>query len=279
MDAQKTNGKAIITGASSGIGARYAERLAGRGHDLLLVARNQARLNSFAGRLRSEASVSVEAVSADLSQTADLRRVEELLDSDPRITVLVNNAGAGLYPPILHSDIEMMQNMIALNVTALTRLSFIAARRFIERGCGTIINVSSVVALSPEMLNGVYSGSKAFVLAFSQSLRRELSETGVRVQVVLPGATATEFWANAGKPLEQLPPQTVMSASDVVDAALAGLDLGEFVTIPALPRIEDWQLFESARLALQPNLSRAVPAARYGLPARAIAAGIQRQNA
>jgi short-subunit dehydrogenase len=269
MQRQPNNGTAVITGASSGIGALYAERLARRGYDLILVARNRKRLDPLAARLMSDTGVGVETMFADLNSASDLQRVEELLRSNSSIRMLVNNAGMGLYPPILHSDIDTMQSLIALNVTALVRLSYGAAMRFVERREVAIINISSVVALAPEMLNGAYSGSKAFVLAFSQSLRQELTDSGVRVQVVLPGATATEFWANAGKSIEQLPPEIVMSASDMVDAALAGFDLGEFVTIPALQRIEEWHAFESARVALHPNLSRAIPATRYSASNRA----------
>ena len=113
----------------------------------------------------------------------------------------------------------------------------------------------------------MYGGTKAFVLAFSQSLRHELADKGVRVQVVLPGATATEFWSAAGTPLEHLPREMVMPAEEMVDAALAGLDAGEFATVPALPDVADWDAFEAARLALRPGLSRAVPASRYGIAA------------
>ena len=134
-----------------------------------------------------------------------------------------------------------------------------------KRGTGTIINIGSVVGVAPELLNGVYGGTKAFVLAFSQSLRKELAGTGVRVQVMMPGATATDFWRISGKPVEDLPREIVMTAEDMVDAALAGFDQGEFVTIPALPDVGQWQSFEAARQALMPNLSRAEPAARYGV--------------
>nr|WP_245611867.1 SDR family NAD(P)-dependent oxidoreductase [Nevskia soli] len=134
---------------------------------------------------------------------------------------------------------------------------------FVARGAGTIINISSIVAIGPEILNGVYGGSEAFVLAFSQSLHHELAAKGVRVQAVLPGATATEFWGIAGTPVEHLPTKIVMSAADMVDAALAGLDQGELVTIPALPNAADWAAYEGARQVLMPQLSRARPAQRY----------------
>ena len=263
MNRAADKGTALITGASSGIGARYAERLARRGYDLILVARNAQRLDALAARIESGTLAMVETVQADLSDAADLRRVEDILRTDSTIGMLVNNAGTGLYAPTLESDIDTMQKMIALNVTALTRLSHAAAQSFAERAEGAIVNIGSIVAVAPELLNAVYGGTKAFVLAFSQSLRQELTGTGVRVHVVLPGAIATEFWENAGQPLEKLPPQIVMTADDLVDAALAGYDLGESITIPSLPDMSDWQTLEAARVALRPNLSRAQPALRY----------------
>lgn len=263
MNRQTDKGTALITGASSGIGALYADRLARRGYDLILVARNRDRLDSLAARLESQTVTMVETVVADLNDADDLRRVENVLRTDSSICMLVNNAGSGLYAPTLESDVDTMQRMISLNVTALMRLSHAAASGFVERRDGAIINIASVVALAPELLNAVYGGTKAFVLAFSQSLKKELADTGVRMQVVLPGATATEFWGNAGKPVTELPPQIVMSVEDLVDAALAGFDLGEFVTIPSLPNVSDWQTLEAARLALHPNLSHARPALRY----------------
>jgi Short-chain dehydrogenases of various substrate specificities len=259
----EAKGTALITGASSGIGAIYADRLARRGHDLILVARNGQRLDALAERLRAETGRKVETLVADLNDPADLARVEAVLRTNRRITTLVNNAGVGGAAPLLDSDVEAMDRMIRLNVLALTRLAYAAAPAFVERGRGTFINIASIVAISPETLNGVYGGTKAFVLAFSQSLQHELSSKGIRVQAVLPGATATEFWDIAGVPVAHLPQAIVMSAEDMVDAALAGLDDGEFVTIPSLPDIAQWDAYEGARQAMRPNLSRTTPAARY----------------
>jgi len=264
-------GTALITGASSGIGAVYADRLARRGYDLVLVARNRIRLDALAARLTTETGRSVEVVAADLGNRADVARIEAVLRTDASITMLVNNAGVGATAPLLASDISKMDEMIALNVSALTRLTYAAAPGFVARGGGTIVNISSIVAVAPEMLNGVYGGSKAYVLALTQSLHHELAGKGVRVQAVLPGATATEFWGIAGTAIEHLPAQIVMSAEDLVDAALAGLDQGEIVTIPSLPNAADWQAFEAARAALGPNLSRTTPAERYGVAARSAA--------
>lgn len=258
-------GTALITGASTGIGAIYADRLARRGHDLILVARNRQRLASLARRLANETGRKVETVEADLTFPADLRRVEQILKTNAGISVLVNNAGVGASAPLLAADVEKMEDMIRLNVNALTRLTYAAVPGFVARGNGTIVNIASVVAIAPEVLNGVYGGSKAFVLAFSQSLVHELAGKGIRVQAVLPGATATEFWDIAGTPVHQLPTEIVMSADDLVDAALAGLDLGETVTIPSLPDKAEWDRHETARLAMADRLSSAIPAPRYNL--------------
>lgn len=256
-------GTALITGASSGIGAIYADRLARRGHDLILVARNRERLEALARRIADETGRTIEVIAADLNKTSDLARVEDVLRSDASITLLVNNAGLGATAPLLASDIDKMAEMISLNVTALTRLTYAAVPGFVARGGGSLINIASIVGIAPEVLNGVYGGTKAFVLAFSQSLKHELADKNIRVQAVAPGATATDFWDIAGTPIQHLPGDIVMTADAMVDAALAGLDMGEFVTIPSLPDIADLQAYEAARQKLMPNLSRQVPAARY----------------
>ena len=263
MTSLSRNGTALITGASSGIGAIYADRLARRGYDLILVARNRQRLDDLARRLADETGRTIEVVAADLSDKSGLARVENLLRTDSSITLLVNNAGFGAMAPLLDADIDKMTNMIDLNVTALTRLTYAAVPGFVARGGGTIINIASIVAIAPELLNGVYGASKAFVLAFSRSLKHELADKNIRVQAVAPGATATEFWGNFGTPVEHLPGEMVMRAADMVDAALAGLDQGEFLTIPALPDGADLDAYEAARQKLTPNLSRSQPAARY----------------
>lgn len=256
-------GTALITGASTGIGARYAQRLAERGYDLVLVARNRERLEQVAASVRAATGRKVDILPADLTRTDDLRAVEQRLASDESITLLLNNAGLGATASMLDSSPEDLDRMIALNVTALTRLTRAVTPRLVQRGQGTIINISSIVAVAPEVLNGTYGGSKAFVLALTQSLQHEVGSKGVRVQAVLPGATATEFWDHAGVPVAHLPQSIVMHVNDLVDAALAGLDLGEVITIPALPEAADWDKFEAARLALGPNLSRSTPAPRY----------------
>jgi short-subunit dehydrogenase len=261
-------GTALITGASRGIGAVYADRLAKRGYDLILVARDEARLKIMSARLTSETGRSVRPLRVDLNDKADLARVESLLRDDQTITLLVNNAGTASVAPLLNADVEKMDEMIAINITALTRLTYAAAPAFVARGAGTIINIASVVGISPESLNGVYGASKAFVIAFSHSLQHELADKGIRIQAVVPGATATELWALAGLPYQNLPASIVMSPEDMVDAALVGLDRGELVTLPSLYDGEEWNRFEAARRAISDRFGNSVPAPRYriGVP-------------
>jgi uncharacterized protein len=258
-------GTALVTGASAGIGAVYADRLARRGHDLVLVARNRERLQALADRLAAETGRRVEALVADLTDRQDIARVEERLRSDERITMLVNNAGAGAVAPLVDSDIDRMEAMIALNVNTLTRLTHAAVPAFLRRPGAAIVNIASIVAIAPETLNGVYGASKAYVLALGHSLQHELAGRGVRVQTVLPGATATEFWDVAGLPVSHLPSEIVMTADELVDAALLGFDRGETVTIPSLHDIAQWDAYEAARRAMSGRLSSAQVAPRYAV--------------
>jgi uncharacterized protein len=258
-----TKGTAVITGGSSGIGAVYANRLAHQGYDLILVARNTDKLNQVASSISKATGRIIKTVTADLTDHLQVKMVAAIIAQDRQVTMLVNNAGIGATARLLEADPQAMSAMINLNVTALMQLTYEAAPAFIARGQGTIINISSIVAITPERLNGVYGATKAFVLAFSQSLKHELAGTNVHVQVVLPGATATDFWDVAGLPVEHLPKQIVMSAEDLVDAALVGLAQREFVTIPALPDADQWHAYEAARQAMADNLSNSSPASRY----------------
>ncbi len=256
-------GRALITGASTGIGAVYADRFARRGYDLILVARDAKKLDSTAQRITRETGRHAETIVADLTKRDALARIEDRLRTDSSITALVNNAGLGAAAPLLESDIDALDTMIQINVTALTRLVRAAAPSFVARGAGVIVNIASIVAVAPELLNGVYSGTKAFVVNLTQSLHNEVASKGVQVQAVLPGATRTEFWDRAGLPAENLPAEWLMSAEELVDAAIAGLDQRELITIPSLPNVDDWKSYEAARLALAPNLSKQHPAERY----------------
>ena len=268
MSNSPSKGTAVVTGASRGIGAVYADRLAKRGYDLILVARSEAPLKALTASLTSASERHITAIVADLNNKIELEKVEARLKEDSSITVLVNNAGISSVAPLLNADIKKMEEIIDLNITALTRLTYAAAPTFVKRGTGTVINISSVVGISPEALNGVYGATKAYVLAFTHSLQHELADKGIRVQAVLPGATATDMWEIAGLPWQKLPPSIVMSVEEMVDAALVGLDQGELVTIPSLQDGDEWTRFEAARRAISQHLGNSVPAPRYKNQAR-----------
>lgn len=253
----------LITGASDGIGAVYADRLARRGHNLLLVARRAERLAALAARLQAAHGVAVETLAADLARPEGLAAVEARLREDAAITGLVNNAGIAGEGMINELDPVNVTGMINLNILAVTRLAAAIAPRLAATGRGTIINITSVTALMPAAFTAVYPATKAFVLAFTEALQAQLSPTGVRVQGVLPGITRTAIWEE--EKLETLPAAMVMDVEEMVDAALAGLDLGEALTVPSLPDTADLDAYLAARDALRPNLSLARAAARYGL--------------
>lgn len=263
MSDNNSQGVALITGASTGIGAVYADRLAKRGHDLILVARDEARLNALAERLRGETGVKVEVIKADLTNRADLVKIEQRLATDTAITTLVNNAGVAGANDFVGSDPDAFEKLIQLNVTAVTRLASAAARNFVPRDKGAIINLASVVGLMPELGMPVYGASKAFVLYLTQGLRVQFADSAVRLQAVLPGATRTEIWERSGSDIDAMDPNMVMGVDDMVDAALAGFDQGELVTIPSLPDAADWDGALAAKAKLYPNLSRSQPAARF----------------
>jgi short-subunit dehydrogenase len=250
--------KALVTGASTGIGKAYAQRLARRGYGLVLVARDRARLEALAAELGG-----AEVLVADLPQSADLARVEQKLESDSAISFFLNNAGIATVEQHLQTSVETIEKLVALNVTAATRLCLAAGRAFTAQKRGIIVNMASIVAVNPERFNAVYGGSKAFILALSNALTKTLTENGVTIQTVLPGAVRTEIWERAGMDIGRLPQERVMELDDMVDAALKGLDMGERVTIPSLPDAQEWADAEAARLKLSPNLSRSHAAARY----------------
>ncbi|POA76370.1 SDR family oxidoreductase [Pseudomonas sp. DP16D-R1] len=263
MTSTQSQGTALVTGASSGIGAVYAQRLAARGFDLLLVARDLQRLEEAATQLRAEHGVQVEVLKADLTQKEDVLKLEQRLRSDSSINLLLNNAGVAADGLLANADTDQLERLIQLNVTTVTRLASAAAASFAKAGRGTIINIASVVALFPERFNATYSASKAYVLSLTQSLNAELDGTGVKVQAVLPGVTRTEIWERSGIDATQIPADMVMEAGEMVDAALSGLDQGELITIPSLPNLSEWESYVAARHAMAPNLSRSQAAARY----------------
>lgn len=263
MNSPKSQGTALVTGASSGIGAVYAERLAARGFDLLLVARDQERLESAASKLRDAHGIQVEVLKADLTRKDEVLKLEQRLRSDSSISLLVNNAGVAVNGLLANADPEVLEKLIQLNVTTLTRLAAAAASAFTSAGRGTIINIASVVALFPERFNATYSASKAYVLSLTQTLNTELEGTGVKVQAVLPGVTRTEIWERSGFDASGIAAEMVMEAGEMVDAALSGLDQGELVTIPSLPDAGEWHAFVAARHVMAPNLSHSSAASRY----------------
>ena len=251
----------LITGASSGIGATYADRLARRGHDLVLVARDSDRMEVLAGRLRAETGVAIDILRADLTEPADLRRVEARLRDDGRIGLLVNNAGAAGGGGFADPDPDAQERLIRLNVLAVTRLASAVTPRLVAEGSGAIINVASVLALAPGLMPGIYAATKSFVLTFSQSLQAELGSRGLYVQAVLPAATRTEIWERSGRNPNDVP--GMMDVGELVDAALVGFDRRELITIPPLPDIAQWERFAAAREAMLPNFGQEHPAQRY----------------
>ena len=253
---------AVVTGASSGIGAVYADRLARRGHDLVLAARDVGRLEALAERLRTETGRTIEVLGADLTAEADLAALEQRVAASD-VVMLVNNAGMSLNGGLLDNGAETLERIIALNVTAPTRLAAAAGKAFVARGGGAVVNIASVLAFAPERFDGVYSGTKAYLLNLSLSLAAQVEAHGVRVQAVLPGATRTEIWARSGKDIDAFPAEMVMEVDDLVDAALVGLDAGETVTIPPLADAGLYDAYEAARAAMGPHLSRREVAARY----------------
>ena len=256
-----TTSSVLITGASTGIGAVYADRFARRGHNLVLVARDQARLEALAARLRQDYSIDVDVVPADLTNTSDLAKVEQLLRDDSRIDTLINNAGIAQSGGFIQQTSSSIDQLIALNTTALTRLAAAIAPRLVQAGKGSIVNISSVVGLAPEFGMSVYGATKAFVLFLSQGMSLELSAKGVYVQAVLPAGTYTEIWQRAGIDISDF--SQMMHVDELVDAALIGFDRREGVTIPPLHKAERWDNLDATRQALLSDIKQAEAAERY----------------
>jgi uncharacterized protein len=254
--------RALITGASSGIGAAYARRLAAEGVNLVLVARRRDRLEALAQELRAE-RVEVEILAADLANTSGLASVEARLKADPAIDMLVNNAGFGVYGSVAEADPAVMAEMINLNVTVPSRLAAAAASAMVTRGAGTIVNVSSGLAFLIQPVNAVYGGTKAYILNFTRAMHLDLGERGLRIQALCPGIVRTEFGDRSGTAYDRLPPHLVMTAEELVDASVKGLALGEVVCIPSLPDYADYEAFEAAQGKVAQGVSRDTPAARY----------------
>jgi len=224
--------RALVTGASSGIGAAFARRLARDGRDLILVARSLDRLEELAKELRERHGHAVTVIAADLTQPSDLSKVEERVVSDPALDLLVNNAGFGTIGRFVTLDPDREEEEVRLNVIALQRLTRAALPGMVERKRGAIINVSSMAGLQPGPCNATYAATKAFVNSFTEALHEELRGTGVQVQALCPGFTRTEFQQRAGVNTSDLPSFAWMSAEAVVDASLSALGRGDVVLVP-----------------------------------------------
>jgi short-subunit dehydrogenase len=236
----RTRPCALVTGASSGLGEVFAERLAADGHDLIVVARREDRLRALADRLRDTHGTATEVLVADLTAPQDLRQVEAQIATGPALDLLVNNAGFGSYRPFLQLDPDRAEELIRLQVLTVTRLARAALPAMVARGRGAVVNVSSQLAFSaalasPQLPPGraVYAATKAYVNAFTQLLAGELAGTGVRVQALCPGVMRTEFFARMGTDVNRLPIRP-MEPSAVVSASLAGLQRGQVLCVPGL---------------------------------------------
>ena len=259
MSSSKT---ALITGASSGIGAVYAQRLAARGYNLVLVARRADRLAALAAELTEAHGVDIDVVAADLTADAGMATVEHTLRSQT-IDLLINNAGMGPAADTAGmSDADALATL-TLNVTALMRLTRAALPGMRARKSGTVVNVGSVLAVHALPQSTLYSATKAFVLTFSRGIADEVKGDGVLVQAVLPAGTVTEFYETAGMSIANFDPAVFMTAEQLVDAALVGLDRGEEVTMPSVHDESLWTAFETARRALVGGTQNGTPAPRY----------------
>jgi short-subunit dehydrogenase len=255
--------RALVTGASAGIGAVYARHLARTGRDLVLVARRADRLEALADELSEAHDADVEIMAADLSSSAGVEAVAERLLGEPVIDMLVNNAGFATRAPVAELDDSAFVAMVQVNVVALARLSHAGMRRMMQAGRGTIVNISSGTMFMQLPGNAGYGATKNFVTAFTRTMQIEAEGSGVRVQLLVPGVIATDFHAVAGNDLSRFPPERVMSADDLVTASLRALEMDEAVCIPSLPDIRDWDAYAAAEQKLAANVSRDRIAPRY----------------
>lgn len=260
-------GTAVVTGASAGLGKIYADRLARRGYDLILVARRADRLADLAQTLQTQYGIVAAPFVADLGAAADVARLAEVIRTDSSITMLVNNAGIAVMQPVTDADPAALARQQALNVDALTQLTVAALPGFLARDRGTLINVASILGFGSRPGSTFYSAGKAHVANLTRALQAEVAGTNVRVQLVAPSVTATDIWDSSGIPLSSLDSRIVMDADACVDAALAGLDLGEAVTFPSLEDAQLWHDFEAAAARLFGGALSGTPASRYRVAA------------
>jgi short-subunit dehydrogenase len=258
-------GTAVVTGASAGIGKLFADRLARRGYDLILVARRADRLDAVAKDLQTQYGVSVRTLVADLGDADELETVAQSVSTDQDITMLVNNAGTSTLGSVAEAKKADLEAMINVNIMALTRLTIAVLPTFKKRNNGTIINIGSVLGFQSLPISSIYSGTKGYVLNFTRGLQDELADTKIVVQLVAPAAIATDIWDISGVPLSNLDPATVMTAEHVVDAALSGLDLREKITLPSVDDLQLLANYDSARMTLLKASQTSKPANRYSI--------------
>ncbi|MGZ4448918.1 MAG: SDR family NAD(P)-dependent oxidoreductase [Nocardioides sp.] len=226
------NRVALVTGPTAGIGLEFARQLAARGHDLVLVARNEERLEAVAAELRATYDVAVEVLPADLADRHALATVEaRLADVERPVEVLVNNAGFGLKGRFLDNTVEQEQAHLDVLVVAVMRLCHAALGPMVARGSGQVVNVSSVAGFLPR---GTYSAAKAYVTRFSEWAHREYGPQGVQVMALCPGFVRTEFHERMDVGRDSAPAFLWLDAADLVRAALADLDAGRAVSVPSL---------------------------------------------
>jgi short-subunit dehydrogenase len=257
-----TRPRALITGASAGIGRSYAEHLARTGHDLVVVARREDRLQALAAELSGATQADVEVLAADLGSDAGVAAVVARIEAGG-IDMLVNNAGYAARGRVAELDAEALEAMLRVNVLALSRLSAAAMKAMTTAGRGTIINVASGTVFMQMPGNAGYGSSKNYVTAFTRHMQVEARGTGVRVQLLVPGVIATDFHEVAGNDLANFPPERVMQADDLVVASLRALEMNEAVCIPSLPDMREWDNYVAAEALVAKDCSRDRPAARY----------------
>jgi short-subunit dehydrogenase len=254
---------ALVTGASSGIGLSFAHHLARTGHDLILVARREDRLRDLAEQLSGEHGIDVEVIAADLADPDDLDVVEERLEAGGHVDLFVNNAGFAAIGKVGEGDRDDMTDMLLLNVVAFSRLADAAMTGMKREGRGTIINVGSGTLFSKLPTYAGYGATKAYVAYYTRVMQVETKSSDIRVQLLIPGVTATDFHHVAGKSVDDFAPERVMEPDDLVVASLRALELGEAVCIPSLPDVADWEALEAAEAKIAPNASHDKVAARY----------------
>ena len=251
---------ALITGASSGIGEVYADRLAARGADLVLVARRRDRLEQLSASLRERYGCRVELVGADLGTPKGVSTVRSMLEEREDIDMLVNSAGLGATGGTVAVDAEAVDMLVRVNILALTLLSLAVAPRFMRQNRGAIVNIGSLIAFKSSAAAAAYCGSKAYVLNFTRSMQAEFAGTEVKIQLLVPGYVRTEFFDNSSN---TFPDEIFMDAEQLVDCGMQAFDAGEMICVPALEDADAWSEFDRARQRVADASMFGKPAARY----------------